>query len=147
MRRAVALPSLHEHQLSPGQCILTSLAQIGGALLNEEVLMGQENETGMTIYLDRMSPDELKALQIKVEEAIKAAEAERKKAALAAAQAAAREMGFSLEELTATRKTLSAPKYRHPEKPTQTWSGRGRRPKWFKDALARGRDEASMRIK
>ncbi|MBF9052389.1 hypothetical protein GTA62_20565 [Roseobacter sp. HKCCD9010] len=52
--------------------------------------MGQENETGMTIYLDRMSLDELKALQIKVKEAIKAAEAERKKAALAAAQAAAR---------------------------------------------------------
>jgi len=30
-----------------------------------------------------------------------------------------------------------APKYRHPEDPSITWSGRGRQPEWFKKALRR----------
>lgn len=29
-------------------------------------------------------------------------------------------------------------KYRHPDDPSQTWSGRGKRPQWVNDALAAG---------
>lgn len=32
--------------------------------------------------------------------------------------------------------TTGEPKYRNPDNPDQTWSGRGRRPAWFKDTLA-----------
>ncbi|HEV7216687.1 MAG TPA: H-NS histone family protein [Chloroflexota bacterium] len=32
-------------------------------------------------------------------------------------------------------KATVAPKYRNPENPTQTWSGRGKRPVWFSEAL------------
>lgn len=31
------------------------------------------------------------------------------------------------------------PKYRNPELPSQTWSGRGKQPRWFADALKTGR--------
>lgn len=30
------------------------------------------------------------------------------------------------------------PKYRNPENPTETWSGRGAKPAWVEEALARG---------
>jgi DNA-binding protein H-NS len=30
-------------------------------------------------------------------------------------------------------------KYRHPENPDLTWSGRGRRPAWIRDAVEAGR--------
>jgi DNA-binding protein H-NS len=32
-----------------------------------------------------------------------------------------------------------APKYRNPDNPTQTWAGRGLKPRWMTDALAAGR--------
>lgn len=37
-----------------------------------------------------------------------------------------------------------APKYRNPANPLQTWAGRGKRPKWFSDALSQGITEAQM---
>ena len=32
-----------------------------------------------------------------------------------------------------------APKYRNPANAEQTWSGRGKRPRWFNDALKAGK--------
>jgi len=39
-----------------------------------------------------------------------------------------------------------APKYRNPSDPSQTWSGRGRQPRWFKAALRKGKTERSLLI-
>ncbi len=39
-----------------------------------------------------------------------------------------------------------APKYRNPANPTQTWSGRGKRPHWFNDALKAGKKEKDLAI-
>ena len=59
----------------------------------------------------------------------------KKKEALAAADAVAREHGFSLLELTGKRAAgtsgpKSPAKYANPNDPSQTWSGRGRKPFW-----------------
>jgi DNA-binding protein H-NS len=40
-----------------------------------------------------------------------------------------------------------APKYRNPADPSMTWSGRGKRPRWFNDALKAGKSEKSLLIK
>ena len=37
-----------------------------------------------------------------------------------------------------------APKYRNPANPEQTWSGRGKRPNWFNDALKAGKKEKDL---
>jgi DNA-binding protein H-NS len=38
------------------------------------------------------------------------------------------------------------PKYRNPTDPSMTWSGRGKRPRWFNDALKAGKKEKDLAI-
>lgn len=38
------------------------------------------------------------------------------------------------------------PKYGNPANPAQTWSGRGKRPHWFNDALKAGKKEKDLAI-
>ncbi|MEO7431748.1 MAG: H-NS histone family protein [Dokdonella sp.] len=38
------------------------------------------------------------------------------------------------------------PKYRNPADPAQTWTGRGKRPNWFRTALAAGKKEKDLLI-
>ncbi|MGN6092981.1 H-NS histone family protein [Luteibacter jiangsuensis] len=40
--------------------------------------------------------------------------------------------------------TALAAKYRNPANPEQTWSGRGKRPNWFNDALKAGKKEKDL---
>ena len=102
------------------------------------------------IDLDSMPLDELKKLQKNVGKAIDGYEEKQRKAAFAAAEAAARENGYSLAELTELSpkkaKTVLPPKYRHPENPEQTWTGRGRQPDWMKDALEKGKSKDDFLI-
>ena len=95
----------------------------------------------MSIDLNSMSRDELLALKGEVDKALKSLEARRKAEALKAAQDAAKEFGFSLAELTDGSKTggkKAAPKYANPADPSQTWTGRGRQPVWFREAVENG---------
>ncbi len=59
--------------------------------------------------------------------------------------------GFTFAELYGGRRGGKrgkvAPKYRDPANPANTWSGRGKRPRWFLAALRAGKSEKSMLIK
>lgn len=92
--------------------------------------------------LDSMSRAELEKLRADVDKALKTLETRRKVEARKELEQKARELGFSLDELTSVSpkgKTKSAPKYRHPENPDITWTGRGRQPAWIKEGLAAGK--------
>lgn len=39
------------------------------------------------------------------------------------------------------------PKYRNPAKPSETWSGRGRQPRWFAAAIKAGKKQSSLLMK
>ncbi|MBY5974163.1 H-NS histone family protein [Ferrimonas balearica] len=74
---------------------------------------------------------------------ISALESQRKAAARAALAARARELGYSLDDIaaeSARRRSKLPAKYRHPEDPTLTWTGKGRRPRWLHEALDAGMD-------
>lgn len=43
-------------------------------------------------------------------------------------------------------KSPVAPKYQNPQNSEQTWSGRGKRPRWFHEALASGKKEQDLLI-
>ncbi|KFI28127.1 H-NS histone family protein [Paenirhodobacter enshiensis] len=93
--------------------------------------------------------DELVAFQAKVAKAIHVAQERARDEAKAAALEAIKATGFSFTELfggetaatgkPARAKTASVAKYANPADPTQTWSGRGRKPHWVVEWLAAGK--------
>ncbi len=86
--------------------------------------------------LSVMSPAEMRDLQKTMAKAISTFEARQKAEAREKVEMLAKNLGFTLAELAALeepkRKWAPSTKiYRHPENPTLTWSGRGRKPGWF----------------
>lgn len=105
----------------------------------------------MKVDLKTMSRVELLNLRGDIDAAIKDAEKREKQEALKAVQKAAAEFGFSLDEITGSKgaagpKSKAAPKYRNPDNPTETWSGRGRKPGWIHKALSQGKDISDLEI-
>lgn len=113
----------------------------------------------MILDLNTMSRKELAKLSSDVDKAIKHAEERDRKAALKAAQKAARDYGFTLEDVVSTpprakatrnaskrTKQVSVPKYANPNNTSQTWSGKGRQPEWFKQAMQAGTDPGQMEV-
>lgn len=104
----------------------------------------------MTIDINSLSLKELKELQSQVAKAIASFEDRKKKEALAELEEVARSKGFSLAELTGavvTRKRAPATaKYANPADSSDTWSGRGRKPRWFAAALAAGKSPEDLSI-
>lgn len=102
----------------------------------------------MAIDLEGLSRAELDQLKADIDKQLVKRAVEEKKMALAKAEAAAAEFGFSLAELTGGEGkkrgragASGAVKFRNPADPTQTWSGRGRRPAWINALDAEGRLE------
>ncbi len=102
----------------------------------------------MPIDLDALSLSELRDLRNKVERAISSYEDRRRKEAMAAIESAAREHGFNLAELTGIKlsKSKVAAKYANPEDASQTWSGRGRKPRWVQEHLDNGKPMGDLEI-
>ncbi len=103
----------------------------------------------MDINLLSLSLKELKDLQSQVGKAIASFEDRKKKEAIAALEEKARDMGFSLSELTgavtSTRKRRpSTVTYRNPANAAETWTGRGRKPRWFEAAIKSGKKPEEM---
>lgn len=107
--------------------------------------------------LSTMSKKQLEKLLSDVQDALKTLEAKEKREAKKAAEKAAAKFGFSLSELTdhpvskAGRrrrgpKNPGVPKYANPADPSETWTGKGRQPQWYKDAIAEGKDPKSLEI-
>ncbi|WP_113912524.1 H-NS family nucleoid-associated regulatory protein [Roseovarius dicentrarchi] len=111
--------------------------------------------------LKSLSVQELKALQKKVEREMAGRDKRQRKEAFNAVKEKAKELGYSLNELlgdgtgsqpagiSASPKAMRVPapvKYRSQIDPSLTWSGRGRRPQWIKDAEASGVDLETLRV-
>lgn len=101
---------------------------------------------------DTLSRDELVKLISDAEKALKTLEARRKAEAKRAAEKAAQDYGFTLDDVVSgnsgkgTKGSKGAPKYAHPENPAQTWTGRGRQPNWVKAALESGTSLEDLKI-
>lgn len=96
------------------------------------------------LNLEGMDLDGLRRFRRHVDNAIAEYDGRRRREALAAAEAAAQQHGFKLNDLTGGRVTARSKsgtrtaRYANPEDSSQTWSGRGRRPGWIVAALAAG---------
>ena len=100
--------------------------------------------------LNALSLKELKDLQSQTARAIASYEDRKKKEAVAELEDRARQMGFTLSELLGTqpsrKRAPAAAKYANPANPSDTWSGRGRKPRWFEAALAEGRSPEDLAV-
>jgi DNA-binding protein H-NS len=104
-----------------------------------------------SIDLERLSLAELKSLEKDVAKAISAFGDRKKAEAMTALEQHAKALGFSLAELTGkkvrkARAGSGEAKYRHPENPDVTWSGLGRKPRWFTAAIDAGSAAESMAV-
>ncbi len=92
----------------------------------------------------------MKKLQKDVAKAIATFEDRQKAEAKAKLEAMAKELGYPLAELVSVdmkaARQSGPPKYQHPENPNLTWTGRGRKPGWFIEALAAGKTKAELAI-
>lgn len=98
---------------------------------------------------ETMSLDELKRLKRDLDKAITNFDERRKAEAKRDLEAKAREYGFSLSELLETKNTKRGtvePKYSNPNNSDQTWTGRGRQPIWYREAIEAGTDPDELKI-
>ena len=102
------------------------------------------------IDLNALSLKELKELQSAVNKAVNGFEDRKRKEALSQVEEAARALGFTLSELTGSavprKRSPAVPKFANPADTSETWSGRGRKPRWFVAALKSGKKPEQMAI-
>lgn len=91
------------------------------------------------VDLGGMSLKQLVDLEQKVKDAI-AEKRDSERARIKEEMAAlAQKHGFSIKEVLGLQKMRSvAIKYRNPENPSETWTGRGRKPNWLSAKLSKG---------
>jgi DNA-binding protein H-NS len=117
----------------------------------------------MSISLEGLSVKQLAAL---AQQAKKRADVLKKRKPIAAVRkeiaALAKKHGYTLAELAGGapvaagkrapqarvgKRAKVAPKYRNPAKPTETWAGRGKPPRWMQAELKKGKKIADFAIK
>ena len=104
----------------------------------------------MAIDLDSLNPKQLNDLILRAEQ--RKNDLQREKIGKVREKIAnlIKAEGFTIEELFgAARKQAGKkvkPKYRNPQAPNETWSGRGKRPRWFVAALGAGKKEKDLLI-
>ena len=98
-----------------------------------------------TVDLSKLSIEELETLvQDAQAEIVARREAEREKV-LQQMRELAGSLGMTLEEVVRAEKGQKSgpgsvpPKYRHPDNPALTWTGRGKRPSWVTEWLNAGK--------
>ena len=104
----------------------------------------------MTDY-QKLSENELQAVIENAEKALKAKQANKRKEVLSKIKELAASIDVSVEivenQKKSSRKGVKVPiKYRHPEDPNKTWTGRGVTPKWLQTLMEKGRDRAEFEV-
>jgi DNA-binding protein H-NS len=92
------------------------------------------------IDLSTLDHDDLVQLQKDIEAALRSYQKRRRDEALREMEKVAEKHGLALKDVVngGRKRSVQVPKYRHPENPALTWSGRGRQPLWFKEAIDTG---------
>lgn len=102
--------------------------------------------------IEHLSIPELQELQKKVEQQLKSRQQKEREAAIEEIYNIAHRHGMTLKDLVnksalAKKSTGKvAVQYRNPDDASQEWTGRGRQPKWVKEALESGKTMDNFRI-
>jgi DNA-binding protein H-NS len=116
----------------------------------EKIAALQTTESGKLPDLSPFSDEELAALASNAQAELAARQERRRTQFFENIREQARVLGIDPEEVAAAlrkggsrtggdRRSAVVPKYRNPTNPSETWSGRGQKPKWLQELLAGGR--------
>lgn len=102
----------------------------------------------MAIDLDSLSSKQLSELIHRANQRQHEIQRERAAEVREKLVALARKEGFTIDQLFGARpaKRRVKPKYRNPAVPDETWTGRGKQPRWFSAALQAGKKEKELLI-
>ena len=93
-----------------------------------------------TIDLTAMTSQELEELAHAIARELHQRDHQEKREVTTRIRELAKSVGLTVDIAPAVRTSSNVlPKYRHPDDPTKTWTGRGRRPGWLMALLAEGR--------
>src|SRR5437764_871147 len=112
-----------------------------------------------TIDLSNYNLGELKGLQFDIEKEIKTRQQQEVRKAREQILAIAQDVGMPVEALLSAKpgkagksgksgkgQSIGSAQYRNPDDNAQTWTGRGRKPKWVIDALTNGKNLGDLRV-
>lgn len=127
----------------------TACLRVRAALSCVRLRVSYQWENTMKIDLEALTIPELEALIAQAHDLIERKQNDAVTTAKAEIQKIAAEVGMSVEELLglqAGKAAKKAPKekkpvpvkYRNPKDHTQTWSGRGKSPRWLQEVLGQG---------
>lgn len=88
-----------------------------------------------------VSLKDLLGLEAQIKKAIAVAKERERQELKQEIEAIAQESGFTVGELfsgSGSKRSRVTPKYQNPDDPTETWTGRGRKPRWLAAKLAKG---------
>lgn len=104
----------------------------------------------MEIDLDKLALKDLRELRARVDKAIASFDDRRRKEVVDKIEELAREHGFALNDLadslTSRKRSPVAAKYANPADSSQTWTGRGRKPRWVNEAMEAGKSLEDLAI-
>ena len=95
------------------------------------------------INVDKMALKDLIDLELKVKKALVSARERERSEIKSKVEQLIEKAGFSVEEIFARGRGAMkgrtvAPKYANPDDKSETWTGRGRKPKWLVAKLSKG---------
>lgn len=107
----------------------------------------------MSTDINKLNAADLKKLASKIEKRIVEVEKESLHLALKEMRAVADKLGVTFDDVIELHKgkgrkpsTKAAAKYANPDDPSQTWTGRGRKPAWVNAALEAGKSIDDLAI-
>lgn len=101
--------------------------------------------------LSKYSTQELNQLKRDIDKELKSRRKDDAKKAQKELKSVAEKYGFNLNDLVSGQpgrpsKGKAPARFRHPDDPSKTWSGRGRKPVWVKEWEAAGRSLDDLRV-
>lgn len=102
--------------------------------------------------LENFSEAELANMMANVQRALKEKQNSKRREVLTKIREMAASIGVGIEVIesekpvTGKRGGKVAPKYRNPNDPEQTWTGRGMKPRWLQGLMDQGHDQTEFQI-
>lgn len=111
--------------------------------------VNQNSQDGRAMDLSKLTDGDLRSLEAQIKEELKKRERHEIEKAREQILEIARRTGVPVKQLVGSKNVKRgavAVKFRHPDLPSQQWTGRGRQPKWIVEWVEQGKNIDALRV-